>query len=81
MFVELIYDKRNVQTIPHADDRILQELTRRVTALFPEADVSTKPMQQNSLRTDASKNDREKLNRLLEDMFDEADNWLLDNQF
>lgn len=81
MFVELIYDKRNVQSVPQANERILQELTRRVTVLFPDADVSIKPMQQNSLRTDASKSDREKLNRLLEDMFDEAENWLLDEQF
>lgn len=79
MFLELIFDKRNVQNIPDAHERILQELTQRVSALFPNASVSVKPMQQNSLRTDASKSDREKLNRLLEEMFDEADTWLLDD--
>lgn len=79
MFVELIFDKRNVQNIPHAHDRILHELIQRVSVLFPDAEVSIKPMQQNSLRTDASKSDREKLNRLLEEMFEEADIWLLDD--
>ena len=34
-------------------------------------------MQANGLNSDASKNDREKLNRMLEDMFEEADMWLV----
>ena len=33
-------------------------------------------MQTNSLHSDASKSDQEKLIRMLEEMFDEADMWL-----
>lgn len=77
MYVELVYDKRNVAGLPGARDIILQELTQRVTCLFPDAEVSVKPMQRNGLNSDASKSDREKLNRLLEEMFEEADMWLV----
>lgn len=34
-------------------------------------------MQTNALNSDANKNDREKLNRMLEEMFEEADIWLV----
>ncbi|ELY4109437.1 DinI family protein [Cronobacter turicensis] len=77
MFVELVYDKRNVAGLPGAREIILAELTRRVHRFFPEADVRVKPMQANGLNSDATKNDREKLNRMLEEMFDEADMWLV----
>lgn len=77
MFVELIYDKRNVEGLPGARSIILNELTRRVQRIFPDADVRMKPMQANSLHSDASKSDREKLNRMLEEMFEEADMWLI----
>ncbi|EAP3674829.1 DinI family protein [Salmonella enterica] len=77
MFVELVYDKRNVEGLPGARSIILNELTRRVHRIFPDADVRVKPMQANSLNSDASKSDREKLNRLLEEMFEEADIWLV----
>ena len=77
MFVELIYDKRNVAGLPGAQEIILNELTRRVNRIFPEAVVKVKPMQANSLNSDASKSDREKLNRMLEEMFEEADMWLV----
>ncbi|MGX5026331.1 DinI family protein [Enterobacter asburiae] len=76
MFVELVYDKRNVQGLPGAREIILAELTKRVHRIFPEARVSVKPMQANGLNSDASKSDREKLNRMLEEMFEEADMWL-----
>ena len=33
-------------------------------------------MQANGLNSDASKSDREKLNRMLEEMFEEVDMWL-----
>lgn len=78
MFVELIYDKRNVQGLDGAREIILAELTRRVHSIFPDAEVKVKPMQANGLNSDASKSDREKLNRMLEDMFEEADMWLTD---
>lgn len=77
MFVELIYDKRNVAGLANAQELILQELQIRVARIFPEAEVRVKPMQNNSLNSDASKSDREKLNRMLEEMFDEADMWLV----
>lgn len=34
-------------------------------------------MQANVLNSDASKSDREKLNRMLEEMFEESDMWLV----
>jgi hypothetical protein len=38
MFVELVYDKRNVEGLPGAEDTILAELTKRVHGVFPAAD-------------------------------------------
>ncbi|HFK5650267.1 TPA: DinI family protein [Enterobacter ludwigii] len=76
MFVELVYDKRNVAGLPGATEIILSELSKRVHRIFPDADVKVKPMQANGLNSDASKSDREKLNRMLEEMFEESDMWL-----
>lgn len=50
MFVELVYDKRNVQGLPGAQQIILTELTKRVHQLFPDAGVKVKPMHTNLLR-------------------------------
>ncbi|PRD15603.1 DinI-like family protein [Pantoea coffeiphila] len=78
MFVELIYDKRNVEGLPGAREIILNELTRRVQRIFPGAEVKVKPMMGNSsINTDANKSEKEKLNRMLEEMFDEADMWMV----
>lgn len=77
MFVELVYDKRNVEGLTGAREIILNELTKRVHRIFPDADVKVKPMQSNGLNSDASKSDREKLYRMLEEMFEEADMWLV----
>jgi len=77
MFVELVYDKRNVQGLVGASDIILNELTKRVHRIFPDAIVKVKPMQANGLNSDASKREREKLNRMLEEMFEEADAWMV----
>ncbi|WP_342321015.1 DinI family protein [Kosakonia sp. BYX6] len=77
MFVELVYDKRNVEGLPGAKEIILCELTKRVHRIFPDADVRVKPMQANGLNSDASKSDREKLNRMLEEMFEESDMWMV----
>lgn len=77
MFVELVYDKRNVQGLEGAVEIILTELTKRVHRIFPDASVTVKPMQANGLNSDASKSDREKLNRMLEEMFEESDMWLI----
>ncbi|ELR5604965.1 DinI family protein [Escherichia coli] len=76
MFVELVYDKRNVEGLTGAREIILNELTKRVHRIFPDAEVKVKPMQANGLNSDANKSDREKLNRMLEEMFDESDMWL-----
>ncbi|HDR2863980.1 TPA: DinI family protein [Enterobacter asburiae] len=76
MFVELVYDKRNVQGLDGAREIILAELTKRVHNIFPNAEVKVKPMQANGLNSNASKSDREKLNRMLEEMFEDSDNWL-----
>lgn len=48
-------------------------LTKRVHRIFPYALVKVKPMQASYLNSDASKSDREKLNRMLEEMFEESD--------
>ena len=77
MFVELVYDKRNVQGLEGAREIILTEPTKRVHRIFPDASVTVKPMQANGLNSDASKSDREKLNRMLEEMFEESDMWLI----
>ncbi|MDA3135206.1 DinI family protein [Atlantibacter hermannii] len=79
MYVELIYDKRNVEGLPGAREIILAELTKRVHNIFPAAEVRVKPMMSNSsLNSDASKSEKEKLNRMLEEMFEEADMWLVE---
>ncbi|HEN7341582.1 DinI-like family protein [Serratia marcescens] len=77
MFVELIFDQRNVKGLPDAAEIIKAELARRVHRVFPDAEVKVKPMQTNGLISDANKSDREKLNRLLEDMFEESEQWLM----
>lgn len=71
MCVKLVYDKRNVEGLAGSRGIIQAELTRQVYWFFP--DVKVKPMQANSLNSDVSKSEREKLNRMLEKMFDEAD--------
>lgn len=76
MFVELVYDKRNVEVLQGAREIILAELKKWVHQIFPDAEVKVKPMRANSLNSDASKSDREKLNRMPEEMFEEADMWL-----
>jgi hypothetical protein len=77
MFVELVYDKRNVEGLPDAKEIILAELTKRVHSVFPDAVVRVKPMQANAVNSDCTKTEKEKLNRLIEEMFDDADMWLV----
>ncbi|WP_202303732.1 DinI-like family protein [Dryocola clanedunensis] len=77
MYVELVYDKRNVEGLPGAEDIILSELTKRVHGVFPAANVRVKPMQANAVNSDCTKTEKEKLNRLVEDMFEEAEFWLV----
>jgi hypothetical protein len=77
MFVELIYDKRNVAGLPGAREMILQELEKRVQRVFPEVEVRVKPMERNAIDTDLSKNDKATVARIVEEMFDEAEMWLV----
>ncbi|EJB6482120.1 DinI-like family protein, partial [Salmonella enterica] len=57
MFVELVYDKRNVEGLEGASEIILAELTKQVHQIFPDAEVRVKPMQANCLNSDANKSD------------------------
>ncbi|TCV92973.1 DinI-like family protein [Biostraticola tofi] len=76
MQVTLIYDKRNVGMVRDASSRIEAELTKRVQRVFADAEVKVKPMQRNGLDTDASKSDKAILARIVEEMFDDAAEWL-----
>ncbi|EKN3559173.1 TPA: DinI family protein [Yersinia enterocolitica] len=77
MRVELIYDKRNVAGLTNANEMIKAELTKRVHQVFPDAEVKVKPMQANGINTDATKQEKSVLNRLVEEMFEQADEWLV----
>ena len=78
MFVELVYDKRNFDGLPGAKNIILGELTRRVHRIFPDADVRVKPMMTfPAINTDASKHEKEQISRTAQEMFEEADMWLV----
>ncbi|MBK4785537.1 MAG: DinI family protein [Pantoea sp. Pent] len=77
MFVELIYDKRNVAGLPGAREMILQELEKRVQRVFPDLEVRVKPMERNAIETDMSKNDKATIARIVEEMFDEEEMWLV----
>ncbi|WP_034914180.1 MULTISPECIES: DinI-like family protein [Erwinia] len=81
MFIELIYDKRNVAGLPNAQEIILNELEKRIQRVFPDAEVKVKPMQANSVKTDASKNDKAVMARIIEEMFDEADQWMVSGEY
>nr|WP_226795384.1 DinI family protein [Citrobacter freundii] len=64
--------------MPGAKDIILGELTRRVHRIFPDADVRVKPMMTlPAINTDASKHEKEQINRTVQEMFEEADMWLV----
>ena len=78
MFVELVYDKRNFDGLPDAKDIILGELTKRVHRIFPDADVRVKPMMTlPAINTDASKYGKEQISCTVQEMFEEADMWLV----
>ena len=82
MYVELIYDKRNVAGLPNAKVPILAELEKRVRRVFTQVEVKVKPMMGNSsINTDACKSDKAKLAAVAvtEEMFEEADTWLVND--
>ncbi|MEG4685530.1 DinI family protein [Enterobacter cloacae] len=79
MFVELVYDKRNFEGLPGAKNIILDELTKRIGRVFPDAEVRVKPMMTlPAINTDASKHEKEQISRVVQEMFEEADMWLED---
>lgn len=78
MLVELIYDKRNMDGLNGASHVIQAELEKRVHRVFSDAVVKVKPMQRNGIDTDASKGDKAILARIVEEMFDESAEWLVE---
>ncbi|ANE76137.1 DinI family protein [Dickeya solani] len=76
MYVELVYDKRNVSGLPNAAEQIKNELAKRINRVFPDAEIKVKPMQANAINSNASKQDKSTINRIIEEMFNEADEWL-----
>ncbi|MGK0736610.1 DinI family protein [Yokenella regensburgei] len=79
MFVELVYDKRNVEGLEGARDIILNELTKRIHRIFPDAEVRVKPMMSlPAINTDASKHEKERISTAIQEMFEEADMWMVE---
>jgi hypothetical protein len=79
MFVELVYDKRNVEGLPGAKVIILNELTKRIHRIFPEAEIRVKPMMSlPAINTDASKHEKERISTAIQEMFEEADMWMVE---
>ncbi len=70
--------KGNFDGLPGAKDIILGELTKRVYRIFPDADVRVKPMMTlPAINTDASMHEKELISRTVQEMFEEADMWLV----
>ncbi|WP_308538003.1 DinI-like family protein, partial [uncultured Kluyvera sp.] len=54
------------------------ELSKRVHRIFPEADIRVKPMMTlPAINTDASKHEKEQINRTVQKIFEEAEFWLV----
>lgn len=78
MFVELVYDKRNFEGLPGAREIILGELSQRIHRIFPDAEVRVKPMMTlPAINTDASKHEKERISAAVQEMFEEAELWLV----
>ncbi|MDM9276206.1 DinI-like family protein, partial [Citrobacter koseri] len=61
-----------------AKDIILGELTKRVHRIFPDADVRIKPMMTlPAINSYTSKHEKEQISRTVQEMFEEADMWLV----
>ncbi|MDT0637381.1 DinI-like family protein [Citrobacter werkmanii] len=57
---------------------ILGELSKRIHRIFPDADVRVKPMMTlPAINTEASKHEKEQISRTVQEMFEEADMWLV----
>ena len=77
MFVELVYDKRNFEGLTGAKEIILNELSKRISRVFPDTEVRVKPMMTlPAINTDASKHEKELISKVVQEMFEEADMWL-----
>ncbi|MDS0450295.1 DinI-like family protein [Klebsiella pneumoniae] len=80
MFVELIYDKRNFEGLTGVKETITVELTKRIHRFFPDADVRVKPMMTlPAINTDASKHEKEQISRVVQEMFEETDMWMMED--
>ena len=56
----LVYDKRNFDGLPSAKGIILEELSKRVHRILPDADVRVKPMMTlPAINTDTSNHEKE----------------------
>ncbi|CDI20475.1 Gifsy-2 prophage MsgA (modular protein) [Klebsiella pneumoniae subsp. pneumoniae BJ1-GA] len=64
MFVELIYDKRNFAGLPGAREAILNELTKRMQRIFPEAEVRAARRAPGPLPGDGARGGRSVRSRL-----------------
>ena len=50
----------------------------RVALVFPEAEVRVKPMLTlPAINTDASKHEKEQISKIVQDMYEEAEFWLV----
>lgn len=80
MFVELVYDKRNFEELVGARESILNELIKRMHKIFPDADVRVKPiMTLPAINTDASKHEKKLISHTVQEMFEEADMWMMED--
>jgi hypothetical protein len=53
-------------------------INKRVHRIFPDAEVRVKPMMTlPAINTDASKHEKEQISRVVQEMFEEADMWLV----
>ncbi|APR33662.1 DNA-damage-inducible protein I [Citrobacter freundii] len=67
-----------MSTLPGAKDIIPGELSKRVHRIFPDADVRVKPMMTlPAINIDASKHEKEQISRTVQEIFEEADMWLV----
>ena len=75
MKIELMVNKTGLPENGLA--KLENEFTRRIDARWPEAHIRLRKGNSNNLTVlGASKSEKEAVGKLLEDMFEEADEWL-----
>ncbi|MDP1131009.1 DinI-like family protein [Klebsiella pneumoniae] len=63
--------------LPGAREAILNEMTKRMQLIIPDAEVRVNPMMTlQAINTDARKHEKELIRRTVQEMFEEADMWL-----